>query len=188
MCRKTSLEDPHIVELMARGRVRVVEEAEQPTISQAKEPFAEKPKVSRDEETLAGCRGCYPPEDLDHIPAVKEVGKKKRSAPEREKARQESARPVQPPPASRHKGKVVASEDNSDDSSSEDERLPDNPPDDMASKMRDLVKRSLGGSSSSRTGESFDVTQNDLSLPFSDPPLANQPVVLDLPSRTTFPP
>uniref|UniRef100_A0A803PS64 Uncharacterized protein n=1 Tax=Cannabis sativa TaxID=3483 RepID=A0A803PS64_CANSA len=65
--------------------------------------------------------------------------------------RQESARPVKPPHASRDKGKATDSKENSDDSSSEDERLPNNPPDsNMASRMKNLVRGSSSGLSSGR--------------------------------------
>uniref|UniRef100_A0A803PU00 Uncharacterized protein n=1 Tax=Cannabis sativa TaxID=3483 RepID=A0A803PU00_CANSA len=55
-CHRAPPQDPHIVELMTRGRVRNVEEAEQPKVDksgvvQVEEPAAEQPMADQDEET-----------------------------------------------------------------------------------------------------------------------------------------
>uniref|UniRef100_A0A803QCZ9 Uncharacterized protein n=1 Tax=Cannabis sativa TaxID=3483 RepID=A0A803QCZ9_CANSA len=100
-----------------------------------------------------------PPKDPDDTLAVKEVIQKKRPVPKQEN---EFARLVQPPPTSKDKGMDASSENSFDETSFKDER------------MKNLVKRSSGGSSSGRshakvakTIGSSDVTQNGLPPPLS---------------------
>uniref|UniRef100_A0A803PIM6 Uncharacterized protein n=1 Tax=Cannabis sativa TaxID=3483 RepID=A0A803PIM6_CANSA len=118
-----------------------------------------------------------PLEDPNDTPVRKRLAKRKGLLPS---TKRESVSPVQPPPASRDKGKATTFEDRSYVSSSWDERLPNSPPNNSVSfSGRPQAKVA-------RTVESYNVTKSSLPPPPGPPP-ANQLVVIDLPPSSTPP-